>query len=80
MQCQRGLTQYVEVLQRRATGRQLLYVWVAHRAIGSEEELAQTRQAASEMLETASAALESGTPAEVQLLQHPDKPQTKRTY
>lgn len=70
------LTQYVEVLQWGAAGSQLLYVWVAHAAVGGEEEFAQAWQAAGEALETPGAALQSGTPAQVQLLQHPEQAQT----
>lgn len=72
------LTQYVEMLQRGAAGCQLLYVRVAHSAVGSEEELAQPRQAAGEVLETSGAALQRGTPAQVQLLQHPEQSQSKQ--
>ena len=69
------LTQYVEVLQWGAAGGQLLYIWVTHSAVGGEEEFAQARQAAGEVLETSGAALQCGTPAQVQLLQHPEQPQ-----
>lgn len=68
-------TQYVEVLQRRAARRQLLYVRVADGAVGGEEELPQSGQAAGELLEAAGAALQGGTPAQVQLLQRPEPPQ-----
>lgn len=64
------------MLQWRAAGGQLLYVWVTDGAVGGEEEFAQAGQAAGEVLETPGAALQRGTPAQVQLLQHPDQPQT----
>lgn len=72
---QRGRThqtrpEYVEVLQRGTAGSQLLEVRVAHRAVGCEEEFSEPRKTPGELLETPCAALESGTPAQVQLLQH----------
>lgn len=66
------------MLQRGAAGGQLLYVWVADGAVGGEEEFAQARQAAGEVLETPGAALQGGTPAQVQLLQHPEQAHTKQ--
>ncbi len=74
------LTQYVDVLQWGAAGGQLLYVWVADGAVGGEEEFAQAGQVAGEVLETSGAALQCGTPAQVQLLQHPEQPQTKQEH
>lgn len=71
-----GLTQYVEVLQRGAAGGQLVYIWVTDSAVGGEEEFAQAGQAAGEVLETSGAALQCGTPAQVQLLQHSEWAQT----
>lgn len=62
------------MLQRGAAGAQLLDVRVADGAVGREEELAQARQAAGEVLETPGAALQRGAPAQVQLLQHPGHP------
>lgn len=67
------LTQNVKVLQWGAAGSQCLDVWVTNSAVSSEEEFAQARKAASEVLETPGAALECGAPAQVQLLQHPDE-------
>lgn len=61
------------MLQRGTAGGQSLDVRVTHSAVGGEEEFAQARQAASEILETSGAALEGGTPAQVQLLQHSDE-------
>lgn len=66
------------MLQRGAAGGQLLYVWVADGAVGGEEEFAQAWQAAREVLEAPGAALQGGAPAQVQLLQHPEQPQTKQ--
>lgn len=66
------------MLQWGAVGSQLLYVWVTDGAVGSEEEFVQARQAAGEVLETSGAALQCGTPAQVQLLQHSEQPQTKQ--
>lgn len=71
-----ALTQYVEVLQWGAAGGQLLYVWVADGAVGGEEEFAHAGQAAGEVLEASCAALQRGTPAQVQLLQHPERAQS----
>lgn len=62
------------MLQGGTPGSQLLYVRVTDGAVGSEEELSESRQTAGELLETAGAALQRGTPAQVQLLQHPDQP------
>lgn len=67
------LTQNVKVLQRGTAGSQSLDVRVTDGAVGGEEEFAQAGQAASEILETPGAALEGGTPAQVQLLQHSDE-------
>ena len=64
------------MLQRGATGGQFLYVGVTDGAVGGEEEFAQAGQAAGEVLETPGAALQRGTPAQVQLLQHPEQPQS----
>ena len=66
------LTQYVQMLQGGAAGGELLYVVVTDGAVGSQEEFAQAWQAAGEVLETSSAALEGGTPAQVQLFKHPE--------
>lgn len=64
------------MLQRGAAGSQLVYVGVADRAVSGEEELAQSWQAAGKLLETSRAALKCGAPAQVQLLQHPEQPQS----
>jgi hypothetical protein len=61
------------VLQRGAVGGQLLQVRVTHGAVGGEEELAQSGQFARQVLEASGAALKRGAPAQVQLLQHPDR-------
>lgn len=74
----RALTQYVEVLQWRAAGGQLVQIRVADGAVGSEEEFAQAGQAAGEVLETPGVALQRGTPAQVQLLQHPERARSKQ--
>lgn len=62
------------MLQRGAAVSQLLYVRVADGAVSSEEELPESRQTAGELLEAAAAALQGGTPTQVQLLQHPEQP------
>lgn len=61
------------MLQWGAAGSQCLNIQVTNSAVGSEEEFSQARKATSEILETSGAALERGTPAQVQLLQHPDE-------
>lgn len=61
------------MLQWRTVSGQLFYIWIADSTVGSEEELSETRQAAGEVLKTSSAALQCGTPAQVQFLQHSEK-------
>lgn len=61
--CEEDLTQYVEVLQWGAAGSQLIQIWIADGAVGREEQFAQAGQAAGEVLETTSVALQRGTPA-----------------
>lgn len=76
--CEGDLTQNVEMPQTGAAGCQLLYVWVADGAVGSEEELAQAWKAAGEVLETSRTALQRGTPAQVQFPQHPEQQQSQQ--
>ena len=67
------------MLQRWAVGGQLLNVRVTDGAIGGEEKLSQSWQVAGELLEASGAALQSGTPAQVELLQHPEQPEHARS-